>query len=80
MGATPRGAADAFGRWQMTAEPGSRERAHLVKKGRKMMTNRPAAKDLGRHAMDQGSSAADGFETVAAALRERVDGFRVGNA
>ena len=41
-----------------------------------MNTNQPAAKDLGRHAVDQGpSAAAEGLETVAAALRVGVDGL-----
>jgi len=65
----------------MTGAPGSGERAHLVKNRRTMMnTNQPAAKDLGRHAVDQGpSAAAEGLETAAAALREGVDGLPGGD-
>ena len=45
-----------------------------------MNTNQPAAKDLGRHAVDQGpSAAAEGLETAAAALREGVDGLPGGD-
>ena len=41
-----------------------------------MNTNQPAAKDLGRHSVDQGpSGAAEGLETVAEALREGVEGL-----
>ena len=45
-----------------------------------MNTNQPAPKDLGRHAVDQGpSAAAEGLETAAAALREGVDGLPGGD-